>query len=54
MIGDGAIFRRLIRQHRVGERLHADIISDIFKRVAAYIQNERRKNREGTYSAEYK
>jgi hypothetical protein len=33
-IGDGAIFRRLVGQGRVGERLNADIISDIYKRVA--------------------
>jgi site-specific recombinase XerD len=37
-IEDGAIFRRLIGRNRVGERLHADIISDVYKRVAAYIQ----------------
>jgi integrase/recombinase XerD len=32
-----AIFRRLIGQNRVGERLHADIIADIYKRVARWI-----------------
>jgi hypothetical protein len=37
-IKDGAIFRRLIGQHRVGEPLHVDSISDIYKRVAGYIQ----------------
>lgn len=36
-IEDGAIFRRLIGQKRVGERLHADIIADIYKRVARWI-----------------
>ena len=29
-IGQGAIFRRLVGKHRVGARLHADIISDIY------------------------
>jgi hypothetical protein len=28
-IEDGAIFRRLIGQNRVGDRLHADIVADI-------------------------
>jgi integrase len=36
-ITQGALFRRLIGQHRVGDRLHADIIADIYKRVARYI-----------------
>jgi hypothetical protein len=36
-IGEGAIFRRLIGQNRVGERLHADIIADIYKRVARWV-----------------
>jgi integrase len=36
-IEEGAIFRRLIGQNRVGERLHADIIADIYKRVARWI-----------------
>ena len=34
-VRDGAIFRGLIGQNRVGERLHPDIIADIYKRVAA-------------------
>jgi integrase len=37
-ITDGAIFRRLIGQGGVGERLHADIVADIYKRVARWIQ----------------
>ena len=36
-ISDGAVFRRLIGRNRVGERLHADIIADIIKRVARWI-----------------
>ena len=36
-ITEGPLFRRLIGQRRIGERLHADIIADIYKRVAAYI-----------------
>ena len=36
-IGDGAVFRRLIGRNRVGERLHADIVADIFKRVGKWI-----------------
>ena len=36
-IGDGAVFRRLIGRKRVGERLHADIVADIFKRVGKWI-----------------
>jgi hypothetical protein len=36
-IEEGAIFRRLIGQNRVGERLHADIIADIYKRVARWV-----------------
>jgi integrase len=36
-IDDGAIFRRLIGQNRVGERLHADIIAGIYKRVARWV-----------------
>lgn len=38
VISEGAIFRRLVGQNRVGERLHADIIADIYKRVARWIQ----------------
>ena|SRR5450631_2677288 len=34
---EGAIFRRLIGQNRVGDRLHADIVADIYKRVARWI-----------------
>ena len=34
----GAVFRRLIGCHRVGERLHADIVSDIYKRVVRWIK----------------
>jgi integrase len=37
-ISEGAIFRRLVGQNRVGERLHPDIIADIYKRVARWIQ----------------
>lgn len=37
-VREGAIFRRLVSQNRVGERLHADIIADIYKRVARWIQ----------------
>jgi len=36
-IEEGAIFRRLIGQNRVGDRLHADIIADIYKRVARWV-----------------
>ncbi len=36
-IKDGAIFRRLVGRNRVGNRLHADIIADIYKRVARWI-----------------
>ena len=36
-IEEGAIFRRLIGQNRVGERLHPDIIADIYKRVARWV-----------------
>ena len=36
-IEERAIFRRLIGQHRVGERLRADIIADIYKRVARWV-----------------
>ena len=32
----GAVFRRLIGRNRIGERLHADIIADIFKRVGRW------------------
>jgi hypothetical protein len=35
-IEEGAIFRRLIGQNRVGDRLHADIVADIYKRVARW------------------
>ena len=34
---DGALFRRLIGRNRVGERLHPDVIADIYKRVARWI-----------------
>jgi site-specific recombinase XerD len=34
---EGPIFRRLIGQHRVAERLHADIVADIYKRVARWV-----------------
>ncbi|MEO9055150.1 MAG: tyrosine-type recombinase/integrase [Steroidobacteraceae bacterium] len=37
-IREGEIFRRLVGQNRTGERLHADIIADIYKRVARWIQ----------------
>jgi site-specific recombinase XerD len=37
-IKERAIFRRLVGQNRVGERLHPDIIADIYKRVARWIQ----------------
>jgi len=36
-ITEGAIFRRLVGRNRVGERLHADIVSDIYKRVARWV-----------------
>ena len=36
-IADGAVFRRLIGRSRVGGRLHADIVADIFKRVGKWI-----------------
>lgn len=36
-IKEGAVFRRLIGRHHVGERVHADQISDIFKRVGRWI-----------------
>ena len=36
-IQEGAIFRRLVGQNRVGRRLHADIVSDIYKRVARWV-----------------
>ncbi len=37
LIEEGAIFRRLVGRNRVGDRLHADIIADIYKRVARWI-----------------
>jgi site-specific recombinase XerD len=37
-ISHGAIFKRLVGQNRVGERLHADIIADVYKRIARWIQ----------------
>jgi hypothetical protein len=52
-----AIFRRLIGQNRVGERLHADIIADIYKRVARRVGmaakqwRERPRSREGIQSS---
>jgi hypothetical protein len=36
-IRDGAIFRRLTGRGNIGDRLHEDSVSDIFKRVAAWI-----------------
>jgi integrase len=36
-IEEGAIFRRLVGQHRVGERLHPAIISNIYKRIARWV-----------------
>jgi integrase/recombinase XerD len=36
-IDEGAIFRRLIGRNRGGERPHADIIADIYKRVARWV-----------------
>jgi integrase len=36
-ITEGAVFRRLIGQNQVGDHLHPDIISDIYKRVARWI-----------------
>jgi integrase len=36
-VKEGAVFRRLIGRHHVGERLHADQISDIYKRVGRWI-----------------
>ena len=36
-IPEGAVFRRLVGQKRVGERLHPDIVSDIYKRVARWV-----------------
>lgn len=36
-VTEGAVFRRLIGRTEVGERLHADAIADIFKRVARWI-----------------
>ena len=35
---EGAVFRRLIGRARVGERLSADSIADLFKRVARWIK----------------
>ncbi len=37
-IRESAIFRGLVGQNRVGERLHPDIIADVYKRVARWIQ----------------
>ena len=36
-IDEGAVFRRLIGRKRVGGRLHADIVADIFKRAGKWI-----------------
>lgn len=36
-VSEGALFRRLIGRERVGQRLHADQIADIYKRIAAWI-----------------
>ena len=36
-IEEGAVFRRLVGRKQVGDRLHADIIADIFKRVGKWI-----------------
>jgi site-specific recombinase XerC len=33
----GAIFRRLVGRGHIGDRLHEDSVSDVFKRVAAWI-----------------
>jgi Phage integrase family len=36
-IVEGALFRRLVGRVHVGDRLHEDSVSDIFKRVTAWI-----------------
>jgi site-specific recombinase XerD len=36
-IREGSVFRRLVGQNRVGERLNPDIIADVLKRVARWI-----------------
>jgi integrase len=37
-ITEGAVFRRLVGRNRVGPRLHADMVADIFKRVGRWIE----------------
>lgn len=37
-ITEGAVFRRLVGRQRVGPRLHADMVADIFKRVGRWIK----------------
>jgi integrase len=37
-IKDGAVFRRLVGRERVGPRINADMIADIFKRVGRWIK----------------
>ena len=37
-ITEGAVFRRLVGRERVGPRLHADMVADIFKRVGRWIK----------------
>jgi site-specific recombinase XerD len=36
-IAHGAIFRRLVGRHQIGERLNVDAVAQTFKRVAAFI-----------------
>jgi integrase len=36
-IAEGAVFHRLVGRNGVGSRLHADMVSDIFKRVGRWI-----------------
>ena len=36
-IRDGTMFRRLIGRSKAGERLHANIVADIFKRVGKWV-----------------
>jgi hypothetical protein len=36
-ITQGAMIRRLVGQGRVGERLNADIVADVYKRVARWV-----------------
>jgi integrase len=37
-VTEGAVFRRLVGRNVVGPRLHADMVSDIFKRVGRWIK----------------